>query len=548
LLRRYLPRSSCDSILGVTAAPNKPPNDIAALRVALAAEQLARREAEARASSAEAMVAHLKLLIARLKRDKYGASSERGRKLIDQLELELGELVAAASEDAAKAENAAGKEGRPRRPDSPPRGQPVRAPLPAHLPRERVVLPSPTACPCCGGKLSKLGEDTTETLEIEPIKWKVIQTVRERLACRSCETVTQPPAPFHPIVRGRAGPNLLAMILEAKFGQHLPLNRQSEAYAFQDIELSVSTIADWVGTCTANLAPLNALIDEHVQAAERLHGDDTTVPVLAKGKTITGRVWAYVRDDRPFGGPAPPAAMFRYSRDRTAEHPNQHLAGYAGILQADAYAGYNALYEPDRKPGPIIEAACWAHSRRKLFELAELQRAPLAIEAVRRIDAIFDAERPINGLSAAARLAVRQQHIAPLVTELETWMRESRGKLSRHNPVAKAMDYMLTRWETFTRFLSDGRICLTNNAAERAVRGIALGRKSWLFAGSDRGGDRAAAMYSLIYTAKLNGVDPRAWLADVLARIADLPASRLHELLPWNWRKAREDTAAAKAA
>jgi transposase len=548
LLRRYLPRSSCDSILGVTAAPNNPPNDIAALRVALAAEQLARREAEARASSAEAMVAHLKLLIARLKRDKYGASSERGRKLIDQLELELGELVAAASEDAAKAENAAGKEGRTRRPDSPPRGQPVRAPLPAHLPRERVVLPSPTACPCCGGKLSKLGEDTTETLEIEPIKWKVIQTVRERLACRSCETVTQPPAPFHPIVRGRAGPNLLAMILEAKFGQHLPLNRQSEAYAFQDIELSVSTIADWVGTCTANLAPLNALIDEHVQAAERLHGDDTTVPVLAKGKTITGRVWAYVRDDRPFGGPAPPAAMFRYSRDRTAAHPNQHLAGYAGILQADAYAGYNALYEPDRKPGPIIEAACWAHSRRKLFELAELQRAPLAIEAVRRIDAIFDAERPINGLSAAARLAVRQQHIAPLVTELETWMRESRGKLSRHNPVAKAMDYMLTRWETFTRFLTDGRICLTNNAAERAVRGIALGRKSWLFAGSDRGGDRAAAMYSLIYTAKLNGVDPRAWLADVLARIADLPASRLHELLPWNWRKAREDTAAAKAA
>jgi transposase len=548
LLQRYRPRSSCDSILGVTAAPNNPPNDIAALRVALAAEQLARREAEARASSAEAMVAHLKLLIARLKRDKYGASSERGRKLIDQLELELGELVAAASEDAAKAENAAGKEGRTRRPDSPPRGQPVRAPLPAHLPRERVVLPSPTACPCCGGKLSKLGEDTTETLEIEPIKWKVIQTVRERLACRSCETVTQPPAPFHPIARGRAGPNLLAMILEAKFGQHLPLNRQSEAYAFQGIELSVSTIADWVGTCTTNLAPLNALIDEHVQAAERLHGDDTTVPVLAKGKTITGRVWTYVRDDRPFGGQAPPAAMFRYSRDRTAEHPNQHLAGYAGILQADAYAGYNALYEPDRKPGPITEAACWAHSRRKLFELAELQRAPLAIEAVRRIDAIFDAERPINGLSAAARLAVRQQHIAPLVTELEAWMRESRGKLSRHNPVAKAMDYMLTRWETFTRFLSDGRICLTNNAAERAVRGIALGRKSWLFAGSDRGGDRAAAMYSLIYTAKLNGVDPRAWLADVLARIADLPASRLHELLPWNWRKAREDTAAAKAA
>ena len=529
-------------------APDTIPDDIDTLRTALAAEQSARREAEARASGAEAMVAHLKLLIARLKHDKYGASSERGRKLLDQLELELGELVAAASEDAAKVEGAAGKDSHTRRPDSPPRGQPVRAPLPAHLPRERVVLPAPTACPCCSGKLSKLGEDITETLEAEPIRWKVIQTVREKFSCRACETVTQPPAPFHPIARGRAGPNLLAMILEAKFGQHQPLNRQSDAYALQGIALSVSTLADWVGTCTANLAPLMALIDAHVLAAARLHGDDTTVPVLARGKTVTGRLWTYVRNDRPFGGPAPPAAMFRYSRDRTAEHPNRHLAGYAGILQADAYAGYNALYAPGRKPGPISEAACWAHGRRKLFKLAEVDRAPLAAEAVRRIDAIFDAERPINGLPAEQRLAIRQAHIAPLVTELGTWMQGQRVRMSRHAEVGKAMDYMLTRWDAFTRFLSDGRICLTNNAAERALRGIALGRKSWLFAGSDRGGDRAAAMYSLIITAKLNGVDPRAWLADVLARIADHPAARLHELLPWNWREAREGTAAAKAA
>ena len=529
-------------------APDTIPDDIDTLRAALAAEQSARREAEARASGAEAMVAHLKLLIARLKHDKYGASSERGRKLLDQLELELGELVAAASEDAAKVEGAAGKEGRTRGPDSPPRGQPVRAPLPAHLPRERVVLPSPTACPCCNGKLSKLGEDITETLEAEPIRWKVIQTVRERFSCRACETITQPPAPFHPIARGRAGPNLLAMILEAKFGQHQPLNRQSDAYALQGIELSVSTLADWVGICTANLAPLMALIDAHVLAAARLHGDDTTVPVLARGKTITGRLWTYVRDDRPFGGPAPPAAMFRYSQDRTAEHPQRHLASYAGILQADAYAGYNALYEAGRKPGPIGEAACWAHGRRKLFKLAEVDRAPLAAEAVRRIDAIFDAERTINGQPTEQRLAIRQAQIAPLVAELGTWMREQRGRMSRHAEVGKAMDYMLTRWDAFTRFLTDGRICLTNNAAERALRGIALGRKSWLFAGSDRGGDRAAAMYSLIITAKLNGVDPRAWLADVLARIADHPASRLHELLPWHWREAREGPAAAKAA
>ena len=526
-------------------APDTIPADIDALRTALAAEQSARREAEARASGAEAMVAHLKLLIARLKHDKYGASSERGRKLLDQLELELGELVAAASEDAAKVEGAAYKDGSTRRPDSPPRGQPVRAPLPAHLPRERIVLPAPTTCPCCNGRLSKLGEDITETLEVEPIRWKVIQTVRERFSCRSCESVTQPPAPFHPIARGRAGPNLLAMILEAKFGQHLPLNRQSETYALQGIELSVSTIAGWVGACTANLDPLVTLIEAHVLAAERLHGDDTTVPVLAKGKTITGRVWTYVRDDRPFGGRAPPAAMFRYSRDRTAEHPNRHLVGYAGILQADAYAGYNGLYEADRQPGPVTEAACWAHGRRKLFELAELSRAPLAVEALRQIDAIFDAERTINNLPAEARLVLRRQHVAPLVTDFETWMRESRGKVSRHAPVAKAMDYMLVRWEAFTRFLGNGRICLTNNAAERALRGIALGRKSWLFAGSDRGGDRAAAMYSLIYTAKLNDVDPRAWLADVLARIADHPASRLHELLPWNWTRAREGKEAA---
>jgi transposase len=228
--------------------------------------------------------------------------------------------------------------------------------------------------------------------------------------------------------------------------------------------------------------------------------------------------------------------MFRYSRDRTAEHPNRHLACYAGILQADAYAGYNALYEPDRKPGPITEAACWAHGRRKLFDLAEVARAPLAVEAVRRIDAVFGAERAINGLPAEQRLAVRRKRVASLVAGLEAWMRENRGKLSRHNAVAKAMDYMLKRWEAFTRFLGDGRICLTNNAAERALRGIALGRRSWLFAGSDRGGDRAAAMYSLVVTAKLNEVDPRAWLADVLARIADLPVSRLHELLPWNWK------------
>ena len=301
------------------------------------------------------------------------------------------------------------------------------------------------------------------------------------------------------------------------------------------MELSVSTLADWVGTAAAVLSPLHALIAAHVLAAERLHGDDTTVPLLARGKTITARLWTYVRDDRPFGGPDPPAAQFQFSRDRTAEHPRRHLAAYAGILQADAYAGFGDLYRPDRKPGPIAKAACWAHFRRKTFELAEVARAPLAAEAVRRIDGVFEAERAVNRSPASDRLQHRQAVVAPLVTDLHAWMLETRGRLSRHNDLAKALDYALKRWDAFTRFLDDGRICLTNNAAERALRGIALGRKAWLFAGSDRGGERAAMMYSLITTAKLNDVDPRAWLADVLARIDDHPAAGLDQLLPWNW-------------
>ena len=514
--------------------PELLPDDIAALQRALIAERAARQQAEARASGAEAMVAYLKLLIAKMKRERFGQSAERSRKLLDQLELQLEELEASATEDevatrAAEPDPAALRDF--------PRRKPARAPLPAHLPRERVVVPAPRSCPCCGGKLVKLGEDVTETLEVVPRLWKVIQTVREKFTCRSCEKITQPPAPFHVIARARAGASLLAMILYAKFGEHQPLNRQSESYAREGIELDVSTLADWVGACTASLAPLIELIRRHVLAAERLHGDDTTVPVLAKDKTVIGRVWAYVRDDRPFAGPDPPAALFFYSRNRSGEHPHRHLAGYAGILQADAYAGFGDLYDARRRPGPITEAACWSHGRRKFFVLADLGNSPLATEAVRRIDAIFAIEREINGLSAAERLAVRHTRIAPLVAELEVWMRAERARLSRHTEVAKAMDYMLKRWPAFARFLDDGRICLSNNAVERALRGIALGRRAWLFAGSDRGGERAAAIYTFIATAKLNGVDPQAWLADVLRRIADHPTSRLHELLPWHWQK-----------
>jgi transposase len=390
------------------------------------------------------------------------------------------------------------------------------------------------------------GERLRGADEARSSEWKVIQTVRERFSCRRCEAITQPPASFHVVPRGFAGPSLLAMVLFEKFGQHQPLNRQSERYAREGVDLSLSTLADQVGACAAALRPLYALIERHVLAAERLHGDDTTVPILAKGQTVTGRAWVYVRNDRPFGGKDPPAGLFYASRDRTREHPERHLAGYAGILQADAFDGYNRLYLPDRKPGPIVEALCWSHARRKFFELADIATSarrgrtatpisPIAFEAVRRIDALFDIEREINGLSAGGRLAVRQERSAPLVTALEGWMRAERAKLSRHNAVAKAIDYMLTRWQAFTRFLDDGRICLSNNAAERALRGLALGRKSGLFAGSERGAERAALMYTLIQTAKLNGVDPPAWLADVLARIAEITQTSLPDLLPWKW-------------
>jgi transposase len=546
----------------VTTTPDDLPDDIAALQTALVAERAkcieeaaraVRVEAElavakAKAADDQALIAHQQLQIAKLTRQLYGQRSEHSVRLLDQMELSFEELESSASEDEVAAERAIAKTtnvaGFTRK-------HPARQPFPEHLPRERVVEPGPTACLCCGSpRRGKLGEDITETLEVIPRQWKVIQHVREKFTCRDCEKISQSPAPFHVLARGWAGPSLLAMILFEKFGQHQPLNRQAERYAREGVPLSLSTLADQVGGCCAVLAPLIRRIERHVFAAERLHSDDTTVPVLAKGKTDTGRCWVYVRDDRPFGGPAPPAAMFYYSRDRGGEHPQAHLAGYAGIFQADAFGGYNKLYEANRKPSPIIEAACWVHARRPFFIMADVAAnarrkaqgkttsviSPLALQAVRRIDALFDIERSINGESAERRRAVRQEQSAPLVGDLERWLREQRPKLSRGNDLAKAMDYLLKRWLAFTRFLDDGRICLSNNAAERALRGIALGRKSWLFAGSDRGGQRAAAMYSLIGTAKLNDVDPQAWLADVLARIAEHPVHRIDELLPWNWQ------------
>jgi transposase len=536
----------------VTSPFESLPSDLAAAHAMILAERAARLEAEAKLANARAeaaLIAYYKLEIEKLKRQLYGTRSERKARLLEQMELQLEELEATATEDELATEKAA---ARTQSVQSFQRRRPARKPFPEHLPRERIVIPVPECCPCCGStKLSKLGEDITETLEVIPRQWRVIQTVREKFSCRHCEAITQPPAPFHVTPRGFAGPNLLAMILFEKFGQHQPLNRQSERYRREGIELGVSTLADQVGACTAVLQPLHALIERHVLSAERLHGDDTTVPILAKGKTVKGHIWVYVRDDRPFGGRASPAALYYASRDRRHQHPARHLQNFSGILQADAYSGYNELYEPSRAPGPITSALCWAHCRRQFFELADIAAnarrrkgaaaiSPVALEAVKRIDALFNIERGINGVAADERLRVRQRDSAHLVTGLEAWLREERSRLSRAASVAQPIDYMLKRWNDFARFLDDGRICLTNNAAERALRGFALGRKSWLFAGSERGADRAAFMATLITTARLNEIDPQAWLADVLARINDHAIHRLDELLPWNWAVAME--------
>jgi transposase len=475
-------------------APEALPDDVAALKAALIAErarglEIAAELAVARAKASEdlALIAAQKLRIAKLERQIYGQRSERSARLIDQLSLEFEELQASATEDELAAETAVAKATTVR---AFTRRAAERNTFPDHLPRERVVIDPPTACECCGGnRLRKLGEDVTRTLEMTPRRWKVIETVREKFTCRDCEKISQAPAPFHPIPRAWAGPSLLATIVFEKFGQHQPLNRQAERYALEGAPIARSTMADAVGSVCAALDPLRRFIEAHVMAAERLHGDDTTVPVLAKGKTDTGRCWVYVRDDAPFGGADPPAAMFYYSRDRRGEHPQAHLAGYTGILQADAYDGYNRLYAPGRKPGPIREAACWVHSRRPFFAMADLEEnarrkaagnkeiplSPIAIEVVRRIDALFEIERSINGKRPQERVAVRQTLSRPLVDDLWAYMREQVFKLSRGHDLAKAIQYMLKRWPAFTLFLEDGRVCLSNNAAERGLRGIATG-------------------------------------------------------------------------
>jgi transposase len=480
--------------------------------------------------SRESEIEHLKLLIAKLRRMQFGRKSEKLERQIEQLELKLEELESAkacrASESIPDFVSTASS-------NLIATTKPARQPLPEHLPREiRTYAPKEEACSDCGGRLRPLGEDVSELLEWVPGSFKVIRYVRPKLSCAGCERIVQAPAPSRPIERGLAGPGLLAHVLVAKYCDHQPLYRQAEMYAREGVELERSTLADWVGGSSRLLEPLVEALHRHVMSAHKLHADDTPVPVLApgNGKTKTGRLWTYVRDDRPAGDSTPAAVWFAYSPDRRGEHPREHLHSFSGTLQADAYAGFHHLYAGER----IKEAACWAHVRRKFYDLQVAHASPLAAEALKRIGELYAIESEIRGRPPEERLQTRITRAHPLLEALHEWMQTTLTRVSRKSEIAAAIRYAVGRWRALRRYSEDGHIEIDNNAAERALRAVALGRKNYLFAGSDSGGERAAAIYSLIGTAKLNGIDPEAYLRTLLQRIADHPISRISELLPWN--------------
>jgi transposase len=520
--------------LAMSLATAELPDDIAVLRAFVLACQGELKAAQLAVQVKALEIEKLRFQIAKLRRMQFGRSSERITRQIEQLELQLEEL------ETGEAEDITGMEAREPAGLIPQRTKPKRKPLPDHLPRHEV-LHEPAAngaciCSACGGGMGKLGEDITEVLDYVPGHFQVIRHVRPKYACQACDVITQAPAPAMPTPRGRATPAMLVHLLVAKYCDHLPLYRQCEIYAREGLALERSTLCDWVGQAAWLLAPVVEAIRAHVFAAEKIHGDDTTVPVLAPGlgRTKTGRLWAYVRDDRPFCGTAPPAAAYFYSPDRGAAHPVAHMAGFTGMLQADGYAGFEKLYGPARtKPGPITEVACWAHTRRGFFDEWEQHKSPTAKQALDRIGALYAVEARAAFAPMAERVERRGQ-AAPLVNEFFAWAEAMTAKLSAKSNLAGAFRYAINRRDALSRFITDGRLEIDNNIAENAMRSIAFGRKNYLFAGSDTGGERAAAIYTLVQTAKLNAMNPEAYLRDILAKIADgHNINKIDALLPW---------------
>jgi transposase len=513
------------------------PADPDALRAFAVACQAELKAAELAVQLRTLEIEKFKFQIAKLRRMQFGRSSERITRQVEQLALQLEELETSEAEDLAKAAT----EHRP----SPQRQRqmPKRRPLPEHLPRQEVVhqpeAEGACVCPDCAAGMAKLGEDVTEVLDYVPGRFQVIRHVRPKYACKACDAITQAPALAMPTPRGRATPAMLAHLLVSKYCDHLPLYRQSEIYAREGVDLDRSTLCGWVGQAVWLLQPIVEGIRRHVFAAEKIHGDDTTVPVLAPGlgRTKTGRLWVYVRDDRPFCGTAPPATAYFYSPDRGGEHPARHLASFGGFLQADGYAGFEALYDRRnaalRANRAITEVACWAHCRRKFFDVWDGKKSPVAKEAIERIATFYAIEAKARFAPPDERLAHRAE-TAPLLTAFFGWADKVVTRLSAKSELAEAFRYTLKRREPLSRFLTDARLEIDNNIAENAMRGIALGRKNYLFAGSDTGGERAAAVYSILQTAKLNDLNPEAYLRNTLGRIANgHPISQIDQLMPW---------------
>jgi transposase len=508
------------------------PDDVAALR-ALVGELSARlAERDRDVAARDRIIETLKGQLAALRRRSFGQSSEKLARAADQLELQIEELEQhQAGRTNADAPSAPGAD--------PERGHPIRRPLPAHLPREdEELVPPYAACPGCGETLRRIGEDVSEVLEMVPARLRVRRYVRPVMACRCCGDISQAPPPPVPLPRSNAGASLLADIVLAKYDDHLPAYRQAERFAREGVDLPRSTLTDWLGRTAALLKPLAERIAAHVLQASKLHADDTPVPVLAPGagKTRTGRLWVYARDDRASGDTAAPAVLYRYTPDRKGEHPQRQLAGWTGVLQADGYAGFGALYAA-RGTGPpaIAEAACWAHVRRKFFDLDQAHQGTAAKEVLERIGRLYEVEKRVRGQPAAQRAAARQAEAAPEANALRDHLEQLLRQVSGKSALAEAIRYALSRWPALTRYLDDGRLEIDNNIAERAMRAVALGRKNWLFAGSDGGGEAAAVFYTLIETAKTNGHNPRLWLTRVLDAIGrDRGVIDYDALMPWS--------------